>query len=74
MFYDLRDDWPVPDVVEVVRHVVYHGHAELSELFTGRHPVLSLLGQSVNSLNCRYGVRQVTKQYKLRRCRHSAPN
>ena len=53
MFYDLRDDRPVPDVVEVVRHVVDHGHAKLSELFTGRHPVLSLLGQSVNSLNCR---------------------
>ena len=67
MFYDLRDDRPVPDVVEVVRHVVDHGRAELSELFTGRHPVLSPLGQSVNSLNCRYGVRQVIKQYKLRR-------
>ena len=53
MFYDLRDDWPVPDVVEVVRHVVDHGRAELSELLAGRHPVLSPLAQSVNSLNCR---------------------
>ena len=49
MFYDLRDDWPVPDVVEVVRHVVDHGHAKLSELLAGCHPVFSRLGPPVNS-------------------------
>ena len=54
MFYDLRDDGPVPDVIEVVRHVVDHGRAELSELLTGRHPVFSRLGVPVNSLNVRY--------------------
>ena len=49
MFYDLRDDWPFPDVVEVVRHVVDHGHAELSELLAGCHPVFSRPGPPVNS-------------------------
>ena len=36
----LGHDLPVPDVIQVVRYVVHHGHTELSELCATRHGAL----------------------------------